>query len=80
VENIFSKIQDLNSEHVALTEVSDIHMKEVLPKICSSCCDSDSGVHCVMSIQEERPQWSEKDHSQHAFHDTMESLMNLPGK
>lgn len=51
-----SKIQDLNSECVALARVSDIHMKEILPKICSSCCDSDSDVHCVMSIQEKRPQ------------------------
>lgn len=55
-EKILPKIQDLNSEGVALVGISDIHMKKVLPKICSSCCDSDSDVHRVMSIQEERPQ------------------------
>lgn len=63
-----------------LAVVSDIHMKEVLPKISSSCCDSDSDVHCVMSAQEERPQQSEKDPFQHAFHGTRKSLKNLTGK
>lgn len=67
-------MKDLNSEQVALAGVSDIHMKEVSPEICSSSCDSDSDVHCVMSVQEERPQRSEKDPSQHAFHGTKESL------
>lgn len=61
VEKLLSTIKDLNSEHVALAGVSDIHMKEVSPKICSSGCDSDSDAHCVTSIQEERPQQSEKD-------------------
>lgn len=28
-KKLFSKIKDLNSEHVALAGVSDIHMKEV---------------------------------------------------
>lgn len=73
MEKVLSKIKDLNSEHVALAGVSDIHMKEVSPEICSSSWDSDSDVHCVMSIQE-RPQQSEKDPSQHAFHGTKVSL------
>lgn len=79
-KKILSKIQGLNSEHVTLAVVSDIHMKEVSPKLCSSRCDSDSDVHCVMSIQEERPQQSEKDPFQHAFHGTMKSLKNLDWK
>lgn len=74
MEKILSKIKDLNSEHVALAGVSDIHMKEASPEICSPSCDSVSDVHCVMSIQEERPQQSEKYPSQHASHGTEESL------
>lgn len=74
------KVQSLNSEHVTPAVLSDIHMKEASPKICRSCCDGDSDVHCVMSIQEERPQQSEKDPFQHAFHGTMKSLKNLDWK
>lgn len=76
MKNVISKIGALNSEHVALAVVSDIHVKSVLPKICSSCCDSDSDVHCLMSVREERPLQSGKDLTQHAFHNTIESLKN----
>ena len=80
MEKILSKIKDLNSEHVALAGVSDIHTKEVSPEICSSSCDSDSDVHCVMSVQEERPQQSEKDPSNMHFMALRNHLRSLTGK
>lgn len=56
-------------------------MKEVSPqKICSSCCDSDSDAHCVMSIQEERPQQCEKDPLNMHFMALRSHLRTLTGK
>lgn len=76
----FSKTQDLNSEHVALAGVSDIHVKKVWPKIGSSCCDSDSDVHCIMSTQGGGPSREKRSPLNMHFMALRSPLKTLTGK